>query len=93
MLRAQSILPALALTSCVHHTAEPFDIILEGGSVYNGSNSPAVITDVGIRADRIVSMGNLANKNVTLRLIVTGLAVVPGFVDIHSHEPYCLRVR
>lgn len=64
---------------------EPMDIILQGGSVYSGDGSEAVVTDVGISADRIVAVGDLSSHEAALRLNVSGLAVTPGFIDIHSH--------
>jgi len=63
----------------------PFSLILEGGSVWKGSGSSAVIADVGIRGDRIVAIGDLSDSRAVRRITVNGLAVVPGFIDIHSH--------
>lgn len=78
----------LVLTACTPDSGpapEPFDILLTGGVVYSGENAPGQIADVGISADRIVAVGDLSGRNGGLTLDVTGLAVVPGFVDIHSH--------
>jgi len=64
---------------------EPLDIILESGSVYSGENTEPETADVGIRGDRIVTIGDLAGRSAASRIDVSNLAVVPGFVDIHSH--------
>ena len=64
---------------------ETLSIILEGGDVYSGEDTEPVVADVGIRGDRIVEIGNLESRQADLRLDVRGLAVVPGFIDIHSH--------
>jgi dihydroorotase/N-acyl-D-amino-acid deacylase len=64
---------------------EALDVVLAGGSVYSGEDSEAVVSDVGIIGHRIVAIGDLRNRDAALRLDVEGLAVVPGFVDIHSH--------
>jgi len=64
---------------------QPFSVILEGGSVWKGSGSSARTQDIGIREDRIVAIGDLSGMQADQRVDVTGLAVVPGFVDIHSH--------
>jgi len=64
---------------------ETLSVILAGGWVYSGSDAEAVIADVGIKDDRIAAIGDLKDRQADLRLDVTGLAVVPGFVDIHSH--------
>lgn len=63
----------------------PLDILLTGGMLYSGADEPPVAGDIGIIDDRIVAMGELGARESTLTLDVSGLAVVPGFVDIHSH--------
>ena len=60
-------------------------VILSGGSVYSGSNAEPVVADIGIRGNLIVEIGDLGQRPADLRLDVAGLAVVPGFIDIHSH--------
>jgi len=62
-----------------------FDVVLEGGSVWKGSGSHPVVADIGIRGDRIVAIGDLSGFVAQQRIEVDGLAVVPGFIDIHSH--------
>ena len=62
-----------------------YDLILEGGTVYDGSTSTAVVADVGIIGDRIVAVGALAEANADERVDVSGLVVAPGFIDAHSH--------
>lgn len=64
---------------------EPFDILLTGGLLYTGDNAPPISGDIGIIANRIAAIGDLRDHESALRLDVTGLAVTPGFVDIHSH--------
>ena len=64
---------------------ESIDIVLVGGIVFNGLDEAPVIADVGIEGDRVVAIGNLADHPADLRIDVTGLAVAPGFIDIHSH--------
>jgi len=60
-------------------------VILEGGSVYDGRGSEPQVADVGLLGDRIEAIGDLSHCAAGRRLDATGLAVVPGFVDIHSH--------
>lgn len=66
-------------------SAEPFDLVIAGGTVYDGTDNPGALADVGIRGDRIAAVGDLSDQDATRRIDATGLAVVPGFVDIHSH--------
>ena len=60
-------------------------VVLEGGNVYDGLGGEPVVADVGIRGDHIVAIGDLSRRRAGKRLNVSGLAVVPGFIDVHSH--------
>ena len=64
---------------------EKLSVILEGGNIYSGEAAQPVAADLGINGDRVVAIGDLSTRQAALRLDVRGLAVVPGFVDIHSH--------
>ena len=64
---------------------ETLDIILAGGTVFSGDGSAGIVADVGMVNDRIAAVGDLADRAAVLRLDVSGLAVTPGFIDIHSH--------
>jgi dihydroorotase/N-acyl-D-amino-acid deacylase len=64
---------------------EQFDTLLLGGDVYSGRDETPVVADVGIRGDRIVAIGDLSSHDAELRIDASGLAVAPGFIDIHSH--------
>ena len=76
----------LLLAACAPESEAPsFDVILTGGIVYSGADEEGVIADVGINGDRIAAVGDLAASDANLRLDVSGLSVVPGFIDIHSH--------
>jgi len=61
------------------------DVILQGGTVYRGDGGAGISEDVGIAGDRIAEVGDLSGREAVLRLDVSGLAVTPGFIDIHSH--------
>ncbi len=65
--------------------AASYDVILAGGRVLDGAGNPWFLADVAIRDGRIAAIGNLVADSARLRLDVRGLAVAPGFVDIHSH--------
>ena len=62
-----------------------YTVILTGGTVYDGLGSDGVVADVGIVDEHIVWIGDLSALQAELRLDVSGKAVVPGFIDIHSH--------
>ncbi len=63
---------------------EHFDVILRGGTVYDGSGGPAVPADVGLRGDRVAALGDLSGAEADLDLDVRGMAVAPGFINMLS---------
>jgi len=61
-------------------------IILRGGSVIDGSGSPARKADVAIEGDRVVSVATTIPASPASQVIdVAGLIVAPGFIDLHAH--------
>ena len=61
-----------------------FDIIIRGGTVYDGTGAAGRRADVGIRGDRIAAIGELAGAKGTKVVDATGLAVAPGFINMLS---------
>src|SRR5439155_327061 len=61
-----------------------FDVLIKGGTVYDGTGSTPVKADVGIKADRIVAIGNLKDAHATTVIDARGLAVAPGFINMLS---------
>ncbi|HEV7502217.1 MAG TPA: D-aminoacylase, partial [Vicinamibacteria bacterium] len=64
--------------------ARTFDVLLRGGTVYDGTGAPGRVADVGLRGDRIAAMGDLADATAPTVLDAKGLAVAPGFVNMLS---------
>ncbi len=60
------------------------DLVIRGGNIIDGTGAPARIGDVAIEAGRIVAVGQVDGK-AEREIDATGLAVTPGFVDIHTH--------
>ncbi len=63
------------------------DLVIRGGTVYDGTGAPGIRADVGVRGDRIVAVGSIAERG-GVELDATGLAVSPGFIDVHSHDDF-----
>jgi N-acyl-D-amino-acid deacylase len=59
--------------------------VLQGGTVYSGADEEPVVTDVWLQGDRIIGVGKLAGRRANRVIDVSGLAVAPGFIDLHSH--------
>lgn len=74
--------------------ATPFDYILAGGTVIDGTNAPGQRADVGVRGDRIAAVGDLSGSAARRRIDVSGKVVAPGFIDSHTHDDnYLLKRR
>lgn len=67
----------------------PYDLVIEGGRVVDGTGNPWFYGDVAVRGDRIARIapaGMLANAPAAARLDARGRVVSPGFIDIISHS-------
>ena len=62
----------------------PFDIVIKGGTVYDGTGGEGHVTDVAIRGDRIAGVGDFAKASAKKTIDARGLAVAPGFINMLS---------
>ncbi|MDH5760729.1 MAG: D-aminoacylase [Gemmatimonadota bacterium] len=67
---------------------EPYDTLITGGRVVDGTGAPWFMADVGIRDGRIVAVGRLRGHPAADVLDAAGLVVSPGFIDMHAHSDY-----
>ncbi|MEO1998452.1 MAG: amidohydrolase family protein, partial [Planctomycetaceae bacterium] len=65
--------------------AIPYDVLLTGGRIIDGTGDPGRIADIGIRGGRIADIGKLAGRPAHCSLDVSDHVVAPGFIDMHSH--------
>jgi N-acyl-D-amino-acid deacylase len=79
----------LILTAC---QKQKYDVVIRGGTVYDGSGKPGVLTDVGINADTIAFIGDLSKAVGEKEIDANGLAVAPGFVNMMSHAEVSLLI-
>jgi N-acyl-D-amino-acid deacylase len=68
----------------VNQQAPVYDVILRGGTIYDGSGGPPGVGDIALRGDRIAAVGNLAGARAAREVDVRGLAVAPGFINMLS---------
>lgn len=71
---------------------ESFDLLIRHGTVLDGTGAPPRAADLGIRAECIAALGDLAGATGRVELDATGLTVTPGFIDVHSHSDAYLLV-
>lgn len=61
------------------------DLVLKGGTIYDGSDRPAFVGDVAITGDRITYVGKASPIRARRSIDARGLIVAPGFIDPHTH--------
>src|SRR5437868_197091 len=62
----------------------PFDVIIKGGTVYDGTGTEPKRVDLAIRGDRIVGVGDFKSATAKTIIDAKGLAVAPGFINMLS---------
>ena len=62
------------------------DLLLRGGTVIDGSGGPRRLADVAISGGRIEAVGRLDARQATRVVDLDGLALAPGFIDVHTHD-------
>ncbi len=77
------ILFACFMLSCEENYND-FDVIIIGGTVYDGSGSVGVITDIGIIGNKVEAVRNLDGKTAGQVIDATGYVVTPGFINMLS---------
>lgn len=64
--------------------AQDFDVIIKGGTVYDGTGAEGRVADVAIRRDRIAGVGDFQKAEGKKVIDAGGLAVAPGFINMLS---------
>ena len=67
------------------------DLLIRNAEVYDGTGAPPVMADVAVAGDRIAAIG--AGLTLSAREVVeaAGLALAPGFIDVHTHDDLAAR--
>lgn len=66
------------------------DLLIKNGIVVDGSGGPAFSADIVVDGGRICEVGDCKIKQATKIIDAHGLAVCPGFIDMHTHSDISL---
>src|SRR5881394_941719 len=66
--------------------AEPvYDLVFRGARIVDGTGNPWFNGDVAVKGQRIAAVGRVTGAG-TREVDTHGLALAPGFIDMHSHS-------
>jgi N-acyl-D-amino-acid deacylase len=71
----------------------PADVLIQGGTVYSGADSPPSHDDVVISGDKIVYVGPDGGQRYDAKMVfdARGKIVSPAFIDVHTHPDTYIR--
>jgi N-acyl-D-amino-acid deacylase len=81
---AALLLFAAGLLPAAEPAAASYDVVIRGGTVYDGTGTEGRRADVGIKGDRIAAVGDLSKAAAGRVVDAAGLAVAPGFINMLS---------
>ena len=81
---------AVPLASC--ERKPDYDLLIRGGTIYDGSGKPGFAGEVGMQGDRIVYVGPKAQGKARREIDATGQAVAPGFINMLSWSTESLLI-
>jgi N-acyl-D-amino-acid deacylase len=88
LLRPLALLAALLLAACTAQTAQTppsdYDVVIRGGTIYDGSGGAPYVGDVAVAGDRIAFVGSHLAAHGRREIDARGLAVAPGFINMLS---------
>jgi N-acyl-D-amino-acid deacylase len=79
------------MTATIHSVK--FDLLIQNGTVFDGTGADGVSADLGICGERIAAVGDLAGAEAAHILDAAGQIVCPGFIDAHSHSDAYLLIE
>lgn len=81
----------LVLKGC--RSKKDFDLIIKDGYIFDGLGKDAFEADVGVSGNFIKEIGKISSSRGKSIIDARGLAVCPGFIDVHEHTDVGLLVN
>lgn len=75
----------LLIFNCQISYSQQYDVLIKNGTIYDGSGKNSFKADIGIKNQKIIAIGKLGKATAKKLIDATGLAVAPGFIDLHTH--------
>src|SRR5256885_16420789 len=73
--------------------AMPFDVVIRGGRVLDGTGAPWRRADIGTRGAKVARVGDVGRSKSAVVIDASGKYVAPGFIDIHTHSDIGILVE
>lgn len=71
-------------SGCNSNSNLEYDVVVKGGTVYDGTITSPISADIGVKGDTITTIGSI-NKPAGKIINANGMIVTPGFIDVHTH--------
>ncbi len=86
IILSSALIVSLVLLGCSAPSQRAgLDVLITGGTIYDGTARDPYIADIGIISDKIAAIGDLSDKKTKKVIDAKGLIVTPGFIDVHNH--------
>ena len=82
----------VGLAAPLAQTPAPYDVLITGGRLVDGTGAPWFRADVAIAGDRIAAIGDLAGAPANARVEAANLVVAPGFIDMLGQSEFNVLV-
>ena len=71
-------------------TGHRWDIVIRGATLFDGTGVAPSVGDLSVLGDRIAAIGEIEGTGAAIEIDARGLALAPGFIDVHSHDDFAV---
>ena len=68
------------------------DLLIQRALLFDGAGTPPIVGDLAVTDDKIAVIGDLRNWHAQENIDAQGLALAPGFIDVHTHDDRALLI-